>query len=789
MAGSALAQTGAVNGFVRDASDGEPLAYCNVYIDGTEYGSATNDKGYFYIGHVPPGEYEVVASYVGYKTQRRVVVVGPNQTANANLELSAGSIELKEVKVTADRARFEREVEVSAVRLETKQLQFIPKVGGEVDLFRTIQLLPGVISTSDFSNRLYIRGGSPDQNLILLDGITVYNPSHLFGLFSPFIADAVSDVTLLAGGFPAKYGSRLSSVLDVTTKEGNSKHLTGNGSASLIAAQGLVEGPIPRPKSEGRRTKDESIGKDEGQRTDESATVADSTAVGFKPSGSFLVAGRRTYLPDVLLGAFGVDGLGYYFYDLMGKANYEPWKDSRFTLTGLAAEDVLDFWDPENADGLKARLSWGNRGVSVRWNRVFTPILYGEVVTAWSSFFTNFKVNFGTPDTVEMAADLTDCTLKADLTWYAADRLTSDFGCEVRYATSRMSFFFDTTGFERAATFWPLALHADGKWELVAGRLFLKPGLRVSCYVQSQTDTGRADTTAEPNKGWRFAPEPRFGLKYLPGKNTALNLALGRFTQPLVTLNSTDAVFSIYDVWLPVPVSRALPDAYHCIAGAEQWFGRDIVVSLEGYYKNYDNLLETRYGQFFTQPDSLLDAWGFSYGADLMIRRTEGWVNGWISYSYMWTRRSIGDEAYHPHYDRRHNANLVLNFPKVYWGVDVAAKWTLGTGLPYSGSIGYYPMYQYRPVDPNWWRRPDWEFINGPRDAFRYPVYHRLDAGATKTWQKPWGEISAFLDIANLYNAQNVLLYYWEIGKDGLPVRRSVGMIPILPTVGVKVRF
>ena len=246
------AEPGAVNGFVRDASDGEPLAYCNVYLDRTEYGSATNDKGYFYIGHVPAGNYDLVASFVGYRNEKRTLTVGPNQVVNVNLELSPGAIEQKEVKVTADRARFEREVEVSAVRLETKQLQFIPKVGGEVDLFRTIQLLPGVIATSDFSNRLYIRGGSPDQNLILLDGITVYNPSHLFGLFSPFIAEAVSDVTLLAGGFPAKYGGRLSSVLDVTTKEGNSKHFTGDASVSVIAAQALLEGPIPSPKSKVR---------------------------------------------------------------------------------------------------------------------------------------------------------------------------------------------------------------------------------------------------------------------------------------------------------------------------------------------------------------------------------------------------------------------------------------------------------------------------------------------------------------------------------------------------------
>jgi hypothetical protein len=799
LASIALAQAGAINGFVRDASDGEPLAYCNVYLDKTEFGAATNDKGYFYIGHVPAGKYELVASFVGYKSEKRTLSVGPNQVVNVNLELSPGAIEVKEVKVTADRARFEREVEVSAVRLETKQLQFIPKVGGEVDLFRTIQLLPGVIATSDFSNRLYIRGGSPDQNLILLDGITVYNPSHLFGLFSPFIAEAVSDVTLLAGGFPAMYGGRLSSVLDVTTKEGNSKRYTGAASVSVIAAQAQVEGPLPGGKEKG-----ESGNGKVGSTTDEGESGNDKVGTGSdsaidnrqstignsgsgrdsalatrnsqpatSPGGSFLLAGRRTYLPDVLLKAFGIDGLGYYFYDLMGKANYEPWKDSRFTLTGLAAEDVLDFWDPADPNGLKAKLTWGNRGASLRWNRVFTPILYGEVVGAWSNFFSNFNVNMGSPTDIRMSTDLTDFTLKADLTWYAGDRHTLDLGFDGRFTRTSMSFAYDTAGFNTADTLWPLAAYVDEKWEVVPGKLYLKPGFRLSYYT----------------KGRRFAPEPRLGLKYHPFKNTALNLAAGRFTQPMVTLNSTDAILSIYDMWLPVQADQALPTALHFIAGAEQWLKRDVVLSLEGYYKDYSNLLETRYGDYFTPPDSLLVADGYSLGADLMLRKTEGWVNGWVSYSYAWTRRSIGDEVYHPHYDRRHNANVVLTFPRLFWGIDVSAKWTLGTGLPYSGIIAYYPKYQYRPGDPEWWRKPDWEFTNGSRDAFRYPVYHRLDAGLTKTWKKKWGEISAFLDVTNLYNAKNVLLYYWEVGDNGLPVRHSVGMIPILPTVGVKARF
>jgi len=720
---------------VRDASNGEPLAFANVYLDGTGQGTATNDRGYYYIGGVPEGSYQLVASYVGYRTERRDIGIRIGLTITADISLDPGAVEVDEVVVSAERARFEREVEVSATRLETRQLALIPRVGGETDLFRAIQLLPGVISTSDFSNKLYIRGGSPDQNLILLDGITIYSPSHLFGIFSPFVPEAISDVTLLAGGYSADYGGRLSSVLDVVTKEGNSRKYTGEGSLSLLAAKAIAEGPIP--------------------------------------GGSFLVAGRRTYLPDALLSAFDVQGLGYYFYDLMGKLNYAPSRNYTLTLTGLGAEDVLDFWDPDDRDDLNARLSWGNRGVSLRSNMILTPTLYGEVVGAWSSFFSQFRVSFGPADEAILKTDLTDFMLKSDFTWYAADRHTLSLGTDLKSAQMALSITYDTTELERRDTLWPLSAYIEDKWELVPDQLFIRPGLRYSWY----------------SKGNRHELEPRLGIKYRPWKSTAFNASFGRFTQPVLTLNSTEAVFSIYDVWVAVPRNRRTPSALHYIAGVEHWLQNDVILELEAYYKDYDNLLETRYGEMFTPPDSLLDAEGHSYGAELMLRRTEGWYNGWVSYSYMWTRRSIDGESYSPHYDRRHNLNVVANFPTLFLGVDVTAKFTLGTGLPYSGIVGYYRRRFYRPdrEHPNWYRTA---YVEGPRDAFRYPVYHRLDAGLSRTWEFRWGEITGFLDVINLYYARNVLLYYWDMEEDKeIPVRKKIDMLPILPTLGVKVRF
>jgi len=730
----AAARYGVINGEVRDARNGEPLAYCNVYLEGTEFGAAANVRGYFFISGVPDGEFELVASFVGYEDERRRVMVQEGRPLHVELDLQPASIRVREVQVTAERARFEREVQVSTTRLDTRQLQLVPRVGGEADLFRTIQLLPCVVTTSDFSNRLYIRGGSPDQNLILLDGITVYNPSHLFGLFSPFVSDAVSDVTLLAGGFPAEYGGRMSSVLDVTTREGNTREYTGSGSASIIAAQGLVEGPIPK--------------------------------------GSFLVAGRRTYLADPLLRAFGVDGLGYYFYDLMGKVNYEPVDESRITLAGILAEDVLSFSDPNGSGDLSGRLRWGNRGFSCHWHRMFSPLLYVEMIGSYSNFRTGLAAQVGSPDTVSFEAGVTDCAVKADANWYAADRFTVDFGTELRYMLPSFGAEFSSISFSRSDTLWPLTAYADGKWEAIEKKLFVKPGLRLAWDFALR----------------RFEPEPRLGLKYQPLKNTALNLAAGRFTQHILTSNSTEAVFSIFDAWAPVQDFQATPAAWHGIAGVEQWLGSDMVLSAETYYKLYENLLETRYGERYTRPDSLLPADGYSTGLDLMLRRTEGRVSGWVTYSYMWTRRQIRGEsdAYAPHYDRRHSVNLVLSIPKVWWQVDVTAKWSLGSGLPYSGYLGYFPRYIERPFN---WSEREWEYLRSRRDGYRYPLYHRLDIGLARTWTQRWGEITAFVDVINAYNARNPLLYFWEVNEQGLPERGQIGNLPILPTLGAKVRF
>jgi len=237
--------TGTINGFVRNADDGESLPYANVFLQDTDLGAMTNEKGYYVIHHIPPGSYTLVFSMIGFKKIEKKVTIAPGQQLTVDAALQINVIEMNEIVKTAARERFEREVEISTTSLNARQITSVPMLA-EADLFRTLQLLPGVVSRSDFSSQLYVRGGSPDQNLVLLDGVTVYNPFHLGGVFSTFNVDAIKDVEFMTGGFPAEYGGRLSSVLKITNREGNSRRFAGKGNISLLSAKSTIEGPIPR---------------------------------------------------------------------------------------------------------------------------------------------------------------------------------------------------------------------------------------------------------------------------------------------------------------------------------------------------------------------------------------------------------------------------------------------------------------------------------------------------------------------------------------------------------------
>jgi hypothetical protein len=736
-----------ISGFVTDASNGENLGFANVYLENTQLGAATNEKGYYIIHNVPPGRYTIVFSYVSYEPAYRSIVIEQGSNLTMNTELAPSPIEMSEIVVSAERTRFEQEVEVSRVTFTTRDIQSVPSLF-EKDLIKTLQLMPGVVAMHDLSNKLYVRGGSPDENLALLDGITVYNPSsHLFGLFSTFDPDVVSDAELYAGGFPSKYGDRLSSVLTVTTKEGNSKRVAGTASLGLVTSKLMVEGPIP--------------------------------------NGSFVLSGRRTYF-DALVWAYSkifADSvsLPYYFYDGIVKINYNPTPRNRFTISGLGGKDVLSFEESvSGATDEKVDIDWGNRGVSLRWRRVFTPQFYGEIVGAWSNFNTHFRYEDfeDTLNNFDFYETITDYTGKCDFNVFLNKEHTFDFGMDIKALTIEYNFDvanMDTT-IEEHRPYLATAYLQD-KWFFMPKVLSLQFGVRSSYY----------------STGNRFRLDPRLGMKYHIGPNSALNVAGGKYSQYLITINNQESYFSIFDFWRPVDSVHAIPTAYHAIIGFEQWIDKDTKFTIESYYKKYENLLIPHsYDRFFSEPsESLQVSDGYSMGLDVFFKKSYKRIFGWVSYSLGYTRRWDGDRYYAPRYDRRHNLNIIMgvHIPgkiPILRNAKLNLRWYFATGLPYAEDLGRYRIYY---VDPEYQTESWWSTIPGPRDAYRLPAAHRLDAHLENTFKLFGMHGTWYIDVMNVYDQENVVFYTYEYDEDP-PLKNAVNLLPIpIPSLGVTFRF
>jgi hypothetical protein len=739
---------GSVSGFVTDASNGERLAYTNVYLESTTLGTASNDKGYYIIHKIPPGTYGIVFSYVGYESNITEISIEANQNRTLNVELAPSPIEIGEVTVSAERTRFERTVEVSHIVFTPREIQSVPTLF-EGDLIKTLQLMPGVVTLHDLSNKLHVRGGSPDENLVLLDGITVYNPStHLGGLFSTFNPDAVGYAELYAGGFPANFGDRLSSVLNVETKEGNSKKYAGKASVGLITSKFLFEGPIP--------------------------------------GGSFLIGGRRTYFEAIvwLYNQIKNDTISmpYYFYDFIAKVNLNPSSENRITLAGLSSTDIVSYLENTTGDAdEQIDLDWGNRGASLRWRLVFNPKFYGEMVGAWSNFLTRLHyIDYtDTTDNLNLYEDIVDYTLKCDFNYFWDENHTIDFGIDGKALT--VGYNYDITEeifFEQEQKMNIVSAYLQNRSFLIPNILSVKAGLRGAYY----------------SRGKRFSIDPRLGIKYLFKPNTAINFAAGKYSQFLVTINSQESYFSIFDFWRPVGETHGLPTAYHVVAGFEQWFDERTKFTIEPYYKKYYNLLiPTENEIFFSEPtDSLQLGDGYATGIDLFLKKTLQDVFGWISYSFAYTKRRLEGGYYSPRYDRRHNLNVVFGItiphsvPLVRNGT-LSARWYLATGLPYAQDIARYRYYYWDPRFST--NEGEWMTIPSARDAFRLPISHRLDLHLEKNMRIFGLEGSWYIDVINVYNRKNIAFYTTEYDEDRLEVKEYVLLPFPIPSFGFNLRF
>jgi hypothetical protein len=634
---------------------------------------------------------------------------------------------------TSARARFEDLAQLSTMSLSAPEIKRAPALL-EPDLFRVIQMLPGIVSRNDYSTGYNVRGGESDQNLVQVDGIPVFNPSHLVGLFSTFDPDAIGQADFLTGGFPAGYSGRLSSVLDVALRPGNSREVRASSLVSLLSSKVLLEGPLPG-------------------------------------SASFLVSARRTYL-DAVVSAFTDEVLPYYFTDLLGKVQARTAGQGTLSFTGYWGRDDLRMTlveETDTRDPIDLAWHWGNRLLGATWRR---PVGAGqfEIRAGYSDFTTTLGLFPGIVQWNNTARLVTAGTA-LDIRLAATHAIRIGAGLE-RYGMDNdiRSPAFGTVlmSADYAPTVW--SLFADEQWSPFEA-VVLRPGVRLE-HVPESGFTGLS---------------PRVAAKVFLNRNVAVTASAGRYYQPIHSIRDQEMPVTVYEVWIGadsvVPVARS----DHMVLGLESWVGRHEQVTLEGYRKSFSGLVAPNRGQDLRRPgDEFLPASGHAWGVDLLFRRHAGAVRGWLAYTYAHAWRTSEGITYPAAHDRRHTLNIVVELPGVFGG-SMALRWGYGSPLPYTGFVGEWFHRRYNVTD-HVFESMVREVLAGPRNGERYPPYSRLDLGMRWSFRTLGATWEPYLQFVNLYNRRNVFLYFFDYGNSP-PTRTGLSQLPFLPALGVEIRL
>ncbi len=716
----------------------------------------SDSLGRFRIAGLAPGEYVLTAQRIGLEavTHRIRIRAGAAAATEFVLEEQAVSLPGVSVEATRERARFENEAGVTSRTLTREEMKRVPGVA-EADVLRAIEMLPGVVSTSDYSSAFNVRGGSADENLILIDGFPIYNPFHLGGLFSVFNADMVGRAELLAGGFPAEYGGRIASVLNVESDAAGSG-TTVDGGISVLAARAAIGNQVPDGLAH---------------------------ALGLR-SARTRISLRRSYFDVLSKPAFDFP---YHLTDLQGFAEGWTRGGGRVTLTTYTGRDVLDFTGSDSFP-LNLRWRWGNDVIGLGYARPLTGGRSLEARIGYSRFTTGIRFpEFGDTDFRSRIGQL---MLHAD---YLVP--VGDVRMKLGVAADRLSYdnLFSSGGTvfsQSGGAGWLLGLYTEGEWR--PGRWLMEAGARLDVWSAGQP--GRS--------GAAVVPAPRLAIKrFLGNGDIAVKIAAGRYSQFLHSLRDEDLPLGI-DVWVlaGARAPRIISDQVQ--AGVEAFLGRNWFTTLEAYDRRMDGVATNNFADDPNDPtDDLISGTGRARGIDFSMRHDGARLRPSLSVSLLRARRRFADPTtgaptppiveYPPIFDRRVDIELALE-AALPGGIDAGFRWNYGSGLPYTKPIAGYTMFRYGVIDG---RRSfptsdgaDLAIVLGPRNAQRYPAYHRLDASFRKTYHKGWGELTPYLDVLNVYNHKNALFYFYQFDKDP-PRRAGVSMFPFLPTAGLELRF
>lgn len=769
------AQSFTLSGYVKDSATGETLIGASIRnLEGT-LGTVTNSYGFFSLS-VPNENTQLICSYIGYQSKKFSAKKGKG----VQIELAPQTKIAKEVVISGDRVdKNVRSTEMSRIEISGEKLKSLPVVFGEPDVLKAITLLPGIKSGGEASTGFYVRGGGPDQNLILMDEAVVYNPSHLFGFLSVFNSDAVKGIDIIKGGMPANYGGRLSSILNVYMRDGNNQQYKYSGGVGLISTRLSAEGPIEKGKS------------------------------------SFLVSARRTYI-DFLVKPFlpsDIKGNSYYFYDMNLKMSFILGEKDRIYISGYFGRDILDYKSQFN-NQVNFNFGWGNSTATARWNHVFNPKLFSNTSIIFNRYELFNDFNFGAGG-FKVRSNLRDWNFKSDFTWYPHEKHQVKFGINYTYHTFQPGILSGNIGSTKIDQTinkqfaHEYAAYALDEWN-INHRWTINYGLRavafqlVGPYSQAEFDNVNQlptdnVTVYAPGETIAFYPrlEPRVNVTYLINESSSIKGSYTQTYQFLHLATTSGAQFPI-DLWVPSSNLVKPQMARQYALGYFKNFKQNAYESsAELYYKPMKNQIEFKPGAtlFFNQnlEQEMVFGEGKSYGLELFVRKKTGKLNGWIGYTWSKTTRQFDDlnngKPYFYRYDRTHDISVLLSY-------EINKKWSGNFVFVYgTGNATTLPdsRYAYRyGIDPLT-GEPKFVFIDryGAVNSFRLPSYHRADisftyvALQTKKFESSWN-----FSIYNIYNRANPYFIYFVPDIESQTVKAyMVYLFPILPSVQWNFKF
>lgn len=759
-----------ISGYISDAQNNEQLIGANVYDARTLVGTTTNEYGFFSLT-LPSDTIQLTVSFVGYQNQSDTFVL--TQDVIKNIALSS-SVVLEEVEISATKhiEPIQEQTQMSTVSIPISQVQALPTFLGEVDVLKVLQLMPGVQSGSEGNSGLYVRGGGPDQNLILLDGVPVYNASHLFGFFSVFNSDAINSVQLVKGGFPARYGGRLSSVLDIRMKEGNSQKWGGHGTVGLLSSKFTIEGPIVKNRT------------------------------------SFILSARRTFFDLLLLPVtkwLAEATSGYYFYDINAKINHRFSHKDRLYLSTYAGDDNFYFIQKGgfgfNAnDKSTINLGWRNVTGVLRWNHIFSKKVFSNTTLTYSRyqlrnqsrFETTSRTPNGTADEYTFSkyfSSIRDWGAKVDVDYipnpshYIKVGVSSTFHHFKPGVTIQQAEFIEEAAVDTSFGTAIDAIELDAYIEddiNITRRFKANIGLHASGFLVNQQ--------------LYKSLQPRVSMRYLINSQWSAKASYAQMNQFIHLLTSNSAVDVFNDLWVPT-TENIRPQVAHQVAiGVAHTFRDQFEVSVEAYYKTMENLIAYKDGASYLSSSNNWEekveiGTGEAYGLELLVQKKVGKTTGWLGYTLAWSNRHFPDtdinfgKPFPYKYDRRHDISLAL-VHRLSKKVELSANWVFNTSVATTLPLGIYSsanqdgFVNFNTV----------QHING-RNNFRFRNYHRLDFGASFIKPKKRGERRYIVGLYNAYSRRNPFYMYQDWDKVGNKVFKQLSLFPILPSVAYKRSF